>query len=103
MKSPLIVLIEMVSGLISRIFESSSFIILKIFELLSSLMFITRYGILGVILVLMVVFLVIFLALKFLFKSSRTLLILLIVFIILIMIFAFSLSIAPPTPTNSTA
>jgi hypothetical protein len=82
MDSPLIVLIELIVGLISRTSESLTFIFSKIIEFFASLQFVSGIG--GIIVVAIVGAIVLLFALKFFFKASKTLIILWLIFIVVL-------------------
>jgi len=74
MRSPLIIIAELLAGLIGTIGQTLSFVIGKLGELLMSLLFFSTLGPLGLILAIVIGIIVFFLVTKFIFKSSSTLL-----------------------------
>lgn len=74
MKSPLIIIAELLTGLIGTIGRTLSFVIRKLGELALSLLFFSTLGPFGVILAIAIGAIVFLLVTKFIFKTSRTLL-----------------------------
>jgi len=85
MKSPFIVLIELIVGLISRVSESLAFVFSKVIEFFTSIQFVSGIG--GIIIVAIIGVIVVLFALKFFFKASKTIMLLWLVLIAVVIIF----------------
>jgi len=102
MKSPLIILIELILGLITRASETIGFLFFKVLEFLASLSTFTIFGVSGLLIALVIGTIVVFFAIKFFFKSSKSLIILWLVLIGLVILFILALVIVgPPTPAKT--
>lgn len=86
MKSPLMILIELIVGLISRIFESINFTLMKMVELFISLSFIANLNTFGLIMAVLFGSIIFYFVLKYLFGTSKTLVVL-IIFLVIILLF----------------
>lgn len=74
MKSPLLIIVELFSGLISSIFQTISFVFGKFGELMYSLLFLSSLGMTGFFLALAIGAIVFLILVRFVFKTSKTLL-----------------------------
>lgn len=74
MKSPLIIIAELLSGLISGIYQTIVFILGKFGELMVSLLFLSVFGIHGFFLALAIGAIVFLLLVRFIFKTTKTIL-----------------------------
>ena len=88
MKSPLILIAELLYGIISGVLQTIIFVIEKLGELVLSLMFFSTLGIFGFILAIAIGAIVFILMTKFIFKSSRTLLAIGIALVIVVAVLA---------------
>ena len=91
-RSPLIILLELVIGLIQQIMNSSSFAFSKLIELFITLSFISGLSPVGFVLSMFIGLLVIFFILKLSFGSSKTLIILFLFFFILLFLVLLGVS-----------
>ena len=72
-RSPIVIIIELLVGLIANIAQSFSFIYTKLVELFATLGYMSGFGPLGFAVALIIGSTVIFFILKFIFGSSKTL------------------------------
>ncbi len=98
-ESPIIILIEMLGGLIENFIGSFRIVYIKLTELFISLVIISGINPIGFIIAVVFGSLVLFFILKFVFGSSKTLLVIFLFYFILVIIIAISiLSTGPSTP-----
>lgn len=88
MKSPLIIVVELLYGIVNGILQTILFIFRKFGELLHSLLFFSTLGVFGVVLAIAIGVMVFLLVAKFIFKSSKTLLAIGIALIVVIAVLA---------------
>ena len=74
MKSPLLILIELVVGIIQASVQTIAFVLTKLQELVLSLIFISSFGIAGFLIALLIGVGVFFFISKFVFKTSKSIL-----------------------------
>ena len=86
MKSPLIILIELLAGVISNTFSTIIFIFKKLGELMVSLFYVSSLGIFGIILAVVIGGVVFYFFSRVIFKTSKSLLPLALAFIAIILV-----------------
>ena len=96
--SPITILIEMLQALIANIIGSFQVIYIKLTELFISLSFISGINPIGFVLAVIIGSIVLFFILKFVFGSSKILLVIFLFYFILLVIVAISLLSTSPTP-----
>lgn len=74
MKSPLIIIVELLTGLITGIFQTMAFVLGKFGELVMSLLFLSALGPYGFLLAIGIGAIVFLLVTKFIFKTTGSLL-----------------------------
>lgn len=74
MKSPLIIIVELLIGLATSVFQTISFVVGKFGELMMSLLFLSALGPYGFLLALVIGAIVFLLVTKFIFKTAGILL-----------------------------
>jgi len=93
MQSPLVILIELIFGLIKNIIWSIVFAFSKIFELFTSLAYLGRTGVFGMLIAFIIGSSVLLLILKFIFGASKTVIKLGLILIALLVFFTLMVSI----------
>ncbi len=97
LKSPLVVLIELIVGLILQMLNTFQFIYLKLIELFIVLSVISGLSPVGFALAVFIFSIVLFFVLKYVFGSSKILLLLFLIYIFLLGMILLTLSYIPPT------
>ena len=90
-ESPIIILIELLQGLIENFIGSFQIVYVKLIELFISLSIISGVNPIGFIFALLVGSLVLFFILKFVFGSSKTLLVIFLFYFVLMIMFSISI------------
>ncbi len=88
-KSPLVIIAELIVGMINGIITTIKFVLTKFLELMITLVFYSTFGIYGFLIAVFIGAGVFILVTKFIFKSSKTLISLGIAFIAVIAVLAF--------------
>jgi len=90
MKSPIVIILELLAGLITNAITTIGFVILKLGELMVSLLFLSTFGIFGFLIAILIGVVVFFFLAKVIFKTSGSLISLIIaaavVFLVLILL-----------------
>jgi len=91
-KSPILILIELIGGLIVQFIESFGFVYLKLVELFITLGFISGLSPLGFTVAVIFGSIVLYFILRFIFGYSKTMFLLFLVYILLLIFVALSIS-----------
>lgn len=75
MRSPLVIIVELLFGVLNGIYQTIVFVVGKLGELMFSLLFLSTFGIFGFFLALAIGTIVFLLLARFIFKNSRNLLV----------------------------
>ena len=94
-KSPILILLELLIGLIQQFNSTFEFIYVKLVELFIILGTISGFGPMGLIIAVIFGSLVLFLVLKFIFGSSKTLMVIFLLYLLLLIFITISISVAP--------
>jgi len=91
-KSPILILLELIGGLIVQLIESFGFVYLKLLELFVTLGVISGFGPLGFTVAIIFGSVVLYFVLRFAFGYSKTMFLLFLIYILLLIFVAISIS-----------